>query len=128
MSPQYDKARKRVARKKKFYHHLRVYLVMAGFFFILNMITDPFDWWFYWPMFGWGVGLAFHYLSAFGFGDKGVGSAEWEEKELAKEMHRLGGESPRSDDFDIHDHLELRDLDKKPEKVKSPPYDERDLV
>ncbi|RME97855.1 MAG: hypothetical protein D6772_09870, partial [Bacteroidetes bacterium] len=83
-------ARKRVKAKKDFYKHLATYCVLGGFFFVLNVLTSPGRWWFYWPMLGWGIGVATHYLNTFGFPGSGAGSSEWEEKELAKERARLG--------------------------------------
>ena len=54
----YEKARKRVKKKKDFYSHLATYLAMGAFFLALNLLTAPGRWWFYWPMLGWGIGLA----------------------------------------------------------------------
>lgn len=85
----YRKARKRVAKKKGFYKHLSSYLIMGIFFFVLNLLSDPGDWWFYWPMLGWGIGLAFHYVGVFGFPGLNNMEESWEEEEIQKEMRRL---------------------------------------
>ena len=45
-------------KMREFRRHLGVYLTMSAFFFILNAITSPGHWWFYWPMLGWGLGVA----------------------------------------------------------------------
>ncbi|MCB0601554.1 MAG: 2TM domain-containing protein [Saprospiraceae bacterium] len=80
-------AYKRVRTKARFRKHLGVYLVMGTFFFILNMLTDRHDLWFYWPMLGWGLGLSMHYLRAYGL--PGSDPDEWEEKQMQKELARL---------------------------------------
>ena len=87
---QYRRARKRVNAKKGFYRHFSVYLVIGIFFFSLNMITDPWDVWWPFPMLSWGVGLAIHYFSVFGFPGTGILSKEWEDREMEKELRRVG--------------------------------------
>jgi hypothetical protein len=61
------KARKRVKAKKGFYAHLSSYIITIGFFFFVNLLSSPGDWWFYWPALAWGVGLVSHYFGVFGF-------------------------------------------------------------
>lgn len=127
MNPQdnYERARKRVKEKKGFYSHLTSYLVVGSFFFILNMITDPWDWWFYWPMLGWGIGLASHYFKVFGWPGSGAGSEEWEHREIEKEMRRLEEQEPKAF-LDMDDHLELKETDTEKEKIKT--YRKDDFV
>lgn len=72
----YEIASKRAAELKKYYGHLGTYLVLGLFFFILNMVTSPFQWWFYWPMLGWGIAIGIHTLKVFGFSD------EWEKRKI----------------------------------------------
>jgi hypothetical protein len=124
-------ARKRVKAKKDFYSHLATYLTMAVFFFLLNALTAPGRWWFYWPMLGWGIGLASHYLSVFGLPGNGAGGSEWEVKELAKERERLGiPAADRRDDSAeyIDEHLELRELEEDLKTSRTPEYRREDLV
>ena len=85
----YKKARKRVKAKKEFYQHFTAYIIVIGFLFVLNMLTSPFNWWFYWPMLGWGIGIAFHYTDVFGLPFFRVLSDEWEEKEMQKELNKI---------------------------------------
>jgi hypothetical protein len=54
----HELARKRVEFRK----HLVVYCVIIGFLWALWFITGQGYIWPVWPMGGWGVGLAFHYL------------------------------------------------------------------
>jgi hypothetical protein len=121
----YEKAHKRVQAKKKFYKHLGTYLVMSTFFYILNMLTSPGAWWFYWPMLGWGIGIAMQYVNVFGFPGSGLGSPDWEERELEKEIRRLSPKEKRKDS-DMDDYLELREVEAKKEPQAN--YREDDLV
>lgn len=120
----YERARKRVKEKKGFYSHFTTYVIMGVFFFTLNILTSPWDWWFYWPMLGWGIGLASHYFNVFGWPGTGAGTQDWEDREIKKEMDRL--EKQQEPFLDIDDHLELKETETKKEKMKS--YREDDLV
>ena len=80
----YQKAKKRVEALRGFYIHLTVYVVVNLILFSINMIVSPDSLWFFWPLMGWGVGLAFHALSVFGFG-RWFG-ADWEERKIREIM------------------------------------------
>lgn len=56
------------AEKKEaaFRTHLAAYLGVGLFLFTLNLLTSPLDWWFYWPLFFWGWGLATHAFATYG--------------------------------------------------------------
>jgi hypothetical protein len=84
-----QKAKKRVKAKKDFYQHLMAYVIVNFFLFALNMVTSPFTWWFHFPMLGWAVGLAFHYVDVFGVPGFNILSKEWEEKELDVELRKM---------------------------------------
>lgn len=120
---EYDKARKRVRAKKEFYQHLTSYLVMSLFFFLLNAVTSFGSWWFYWPILGWGVGLVFHYFDVFGFPGTGNSSPDWEEKAIQAEIARM---RPRQQEEEAPEQMELRELQKEPQKRKN--WDESELV
>jgi hypothetical protein len=45
-------------------HHVTSYVIVNSFLFMTNAITSPHHWWFYWPLLGWGIGLAFQVRSA----------------------------------------------------------------
>jgi len=122
---QYREARKRVKKKKDFYEHLTTFVVMSVFFFLLNMVTAPGNWWFYWPILGWGFGVVFHYLDTFGVPGVGTLSKEWEEQAIEEEVRRLGGRPPQTrPGNDEYEELELRDLP--PQERKN--WSEDDLV
>ncbi|KYF70904.1 2TM domain-containing protein [Sorangium cellulosum] len=50
-------------RRKGFRSHLFSFVVVNAFLFAINALT-PGPWWFFWPLLGWGLGLAFHARAA----------------------------------------------------------------
>ena len=52
-------------QRREFYSHLTSYCIINGFLFMVNLITGPRYLWVVWPMMGWGIGLAFHYVNTF---------------------------------------------------------------
>jgi hypothetical protein len=52
------------SRKRKFYDHLRAYLIINGAFFLFDIFVSGGSW-FYYCLLGWGIGLAFDAASAF---------------------------------------------------------------
>ncbi len=51
-------------RRARYQQHLWSYIIVITALFLINTMT-PGPWWFQWPMLGWGIGLAFHYRSAY---------------------------------------------------------------
>ncbi len=49
-----------------FENHLRGYLGFVGFFLVINLVTSPGRWWFYWPVMMWGIFLLFHAFGTYG--------------------------------------------------------------
>ena len=80
----YQKAKKRVEELRDYYIHLTVYVVINLILFSINMIVSPDSLWFIWPLLGWGVALAIHTLTVFGF----VPSfgPDWEERKIREIM------------------------------------------
>ena len=107
------KARKRVRAIKGFYIHAFTYVLMGVFFFLMNMTTDPWDMWFFYPMIPWGVGLSFHYLAIFGIPGTRILTKEWEEREYERQLEKLEG-STYTDDYrytrNEDRYLEYREL------------------
>ena len=64
---QRDDADARIAfqkeRKREFKGHLASYLGVNLFLLLLNVLTSPGAWWFFYPLLGWGLGVFFHGLS-----------------------------------------------------------------
>ncbi len=84
----YKRAKERVDALRSFYIHLLTYLLVNTSLFVLNLLTRGRNgnWWFYWPLFGWGIGLASHAITVFGiFGLFGHG---WEERKIREMMEK----------------------------------------
>lgn len=78
----YEKAAKRVEKLKDFYGNLISYCIFIPFLFYINWQTSPNYWWAFWPMFGWGIGVAVHAIQTFGIGN------DWEERQIRKYMEK----------------------------------------
>lgn len=77
----YRRARERLAARRAFLAHLFVYCAVNSLLFLVNLVTTG-PWWFYWPLLGWGVGLAAHGFVTF-FPVMRFGGA-WEDRMMAK--------------------------------------------
>lgn len=78
-------------RRVKFKYNLAAYIILNTFFWILWFLTDgdthqPFWPWPVWPMLGWGIGLAFHYMGAYVFPKDDAIEKEYEK--LKKEQEK----------------------------------------
>lgn len=126
----YQKASKKVKAKKDFYNHFGTYVVMGIFFFLLNAATAWGNWWFYWPLLGWGIGVFFHYLDAFGLPGVGqVNQPDWEEKAIDEELRKMGypkEKTGRKEELE-DDYLELRKMEKE-RMSRRKDWDEDELV
>ena len=78
--------------------------------------------WFVYPLLGWGVGLAFHYVEVFGIPGFDILSKEWEEKQLERELKQQDPTSkfPPNQASQSDKGLDLKELRKN--------YDESDFV
>lgn len=82
----YLRAERKVRALKGFYIHLIVFiLVNIGLFFI-DLIFSHDGMWFYYPLFGWGIGLIAHGISVFGFGR--LFDEDWEKKKIEEFMNK----------------------------------------
>ncbi len=135
MDPQhydaYLKAKKRVKKKKGYYAHLISYVSVMIFFMAINLATyseEPVIW-FFWPMLGWGVGLLIHTFSVFGIPGVGPLDQSWEQKQIKKEMEKMGSPASYEDEVPEEEELELKDPDEIIIKRTSPPtYRDSDFV
>jgi hypothetical protein len=80
-------------RRASFRYHFAVYLVINAFFWILWYFTDrdeiDQDWpWPIWPMIGWGIGVAFHYLGAYVFTKDNSVEREYDKLIKEREKHQ----------------------------------------
>ncbi len=78
----YFKAQQRVKEMKEFYGNLVSYCVVIPFLIFINYWTYWDFQWFWFPMFGWGLGLTIHGFSVFGYG------AAWEERKIKEIMEK----------------------------------------
>ena len=78
----YQRARQRVQAVKGFYIHLAVYILVNAGLWLINLVTSPAAFWFYWPLLGWGIGLAAHAVAVFGVA--GWLGSDWEERQISK--------------------------------------------
>lgn len=82
----YNKALKHVENIKGFYGHLFSYVVIISGLAVLNLITSPQYLWFFWPAFGWGLGLGAHALTVFNI--MPFMGKDWEERKIRELMER----------------------------------------
>jgi sensor histidine kinase YesM len=80
----YLKAQRRVKDLKEFYGNLFSYCLVIPCLIVINLLTYSKFLWFFFPMFGWGIGLAIHGFNAFGYGK------DWEEKKIEEYMRKNG--------------------------------------
>jgi hypothetical protein len=76
----YFKAKKRVEEIKGFYGNLIAYIFVNIGLIIINLVTSPQYLWFFWPLFGWGIGLVFHGLKVFNY--MPFFTKDWEERKI----------------------------------------------
>lgn len=80
----YLRAKQRVEELKGFYSHLGIFVLINGFLFIVNLVTSPGNWWFYWVTLFWGIALVYH--GARIASSRKVFSREWEERKVRQYM------------------------------------------
>ncbi len=81
------RAKKRVSLRMGFLTHVLVYVVVNGGLFILNISQGSKYLWSFWPLVGWGIGLAAHGLATW-FSLNGDGMRD---RMLKQEIDRLSG-------------------------------------
>ncbi|MFD0992141.1 histidine kinase [Tenacibaculum geojense] len=80
----YIKAVEKVQKIKEFYQNLISYIVFIPLLIFINLRFSPQFQWFWFPMAGWGLGVIFHGLDAFGFSFLGN---DWEERKIKEYMN-----------------------------------------
>ncbi|MFT6320228.1 MAG: hypothetical protein ACJAT4_001151 [Granulosicoccus sp.] len=119
-SEKYYKAQQRVKQKKGFYIHLLIYMIVNLVFLFISYMDGQGFQWLYICLF-WAIGLIPHYFGVFGFpGKQKLGSKEWEEREIQKELDKM---EDNQYPLGSEDDLELRELNKLPRE-----WDDKDLV
>ncbi|KUP04693.1 histidine kinase [Bacillus coahuilensis p1.1.43] len=77
----YEKAKRRVLQLKGFYYNFTAFLVIIPMLFVINLMGDAGNWWFVYPLTGWGVLVIIHGISL------KIGSG-WEEKKIKEFMNK----------------------------------------
>jgi hypothetical protein len=95
----YRRAEQRVRAKIGFYWHLTSYILVNGMLIAIYLLTtlavgNLYYPWFVWPMFGWGIGLLFHFMGVFVFG--GSRSEDARRRMIEEELRRMGVAGPGS--------------------------------
>jgi hypothetical protein len=75
------RAKDRVEKLKGFYGNLISYCCVIPVLIFINLRTGGFQW-FWFPMFGWGMGVTFHAIETFGYGKS------WEEKKIREILNK----------------------------------------
>ena len=82
----YYKARKKVEEIKGFYGNLTSYIVVHIGLMVLNLVTSPEYLWFFWPLLGWGIGVAIHGMVVFNY--MPFLGKDWEEQKIKEFMDK----------------------------------------
>lgn len=85
---EYLEAQKRVRARRGLYIHALVYAIVNAGILAIDALT-PGGWWFFWPLIGWGIGLAINALAVFG-DERWFGDA-WERREVERYLERHPG-------------------------------------
>lgn len=80
-----NRARERVEEKRGFFIHLVVYVAVNAMLVILWAIIGAGYPWFIWTLFGWGIGILFHFLGVYVFAQ----NAARYDSQVDKELERL---------------------------------------
>jgi len=78
----YLRAKKRVEQLKEFYGSIIAYVLVIPFLIFINLRTSPNFHWFWFPMFGWALGITIHGFKTFGYG------SNWEERKIREIMEK----------------------------------------
>ncbi|APZ47080.1 histidine kinase [Polaribacter reichenbachii] len=82
----YVKAVERVEKLKEFYQNLASYCIVIPFLIFINLRFSPGFHWFWFPIFGWGMGLAFHFLEVNNYNI--FLGRNWEDKKIKELMDK----------------------------------------
>lgn len=82
----YVKAVERVEKLKEFYQNLASYCLVIPFLIFINLKFSPGFYWFWFPLFGWGLGLTFHFLEVNNYNI--FLGRNWEERKIKEMMDK----------------------------------------
>jgi len=84
-----------VRKKRFFYTLLAIYVVLSLMWIAIDLSDGTENLWFYWPMLGMGIGVAFTGIALFGFGS--LFGADWEKRQVDRYLQRHGGSNTTDD-------------------------------
>jgi hypothetical protein len=114
----YEKARRRVARKKRLFKDLVGFVSTSVFLLFINLMFSPGYLWAMWPIGFYAISIIITYLDLI----RETFEEDWEEKALTREYHRLK-EKKNSTHPEAEDLLDLDEI-----KEKSPRWNDQDFV
>lgn len=115
--------RRRSRRRRKFFDHLRAYLVVNAALFAFDFWPDGAIGWAIWPLVGWGIGLAFDAMNRLGPEDPDV-AERLDQRELRK-LRKLRGKS-RGFDFRLGPNVRVQvDVPEEGEPIEASRHGDR---
>ncbi|HEY0092087.1 MAG TPA: 2TM domain-containing protein [Flavobacterium sp.] len=82
----YEFSKNKVAKIRSFYLNLVGFLIVIPALIFANLYYTPGFYWFIFSAFGWGIGITFHALAA--FGKTRFLSPEWEAQKIQELMQK----------------------------------------
>lgn len=82
----YDRARRRVREIRAFYVHATAFVAINALLHVINLVAASGAYWAFWPLLGWGIGLAAHGLVTYRW-TPFLGK-DWEERKISELMDR----------------------------------------
>jgi hypothetical protein len=84
------RAERRVDELCGFYSHILIYCLVNTGLFLINFVYAPHHLWFFYPLFGWGIGLLYHGLNIYRCC---LWSERWKERTIAKLIEKENNRS-----------------------------------
>lgn len=87
------RARERVRRIKGFYSNVITFFLVNILLLVVNLVTNPYNLWFYWVTLIWGVVLIIQAINIFTIRDRFLGE-EWEERKTRELLDKENKNKP----------------------------------
>ncbi len=85
--------RQQVRKERAFYVHAGVFVAVMALLLVIDLFTTPGRFWVQWPLLGWGIGLLWHGLAA--FGNMSLFGKDWERRKVEERLARLAGKNEK---------------------------------